>query len=340
MAGVAAYALCSIFGVAERWHSLAHQYEHYVDLDELPTAFLVTGIGFAWFAWRRWRDYARTANELCLANEELSRQFDRNQEIIADLRDARQKALDLDRAKTRFLAHMSHELRTPLNAIIGFSELMQMQAYEALGAENYATYTTSIQDSGHHLLDLINDLLDLSRIESGDLTPNATEVSIGSIADAASKMFVERAANKGIHLTCPQTQAGLFEANVDARMIRQVLINLLSNAIRHTPEGGAVEIAPYCNDDGTFGFTVTDNGDGMDIGVAKRIQTGFAEVENAMRREHHGAGLGLPLSRSIMEAHGGTLTLESVKGEGTRIALWLPANLAVRRSMQSTVRRA
>lgn len=324
-AGIAAFGVSAFFNLEEKWHQFAGVYDGLLHLEELPVAFLVAGIGFAWFAWRRWHDFEQAAEDRQQVNERLSEQLERNEQMIAQLRDARHKAVELDRAKTRFLAHMSHELRTPLNAIIGFSELMQLESFGPLGDKHYADYTNSIHESGHHLLELINDLLDLTRIESGDLTPHDATLPLGDVADTACKMLSDQATTANVFLCHTRTPAALLDVRMDGRMIRQVLINLIANAIRHTPAEGSIEITAFEKPDGHVGFTIADTGEGMEQGTMRRAQQGFAEVENAFRREHNGAGIGLPLSRAIMRSHGGELSISSTLGEGTTIEIVLPA---------------
>lgn len=327
--GVVAFAISSFYGLEARWHDFATRLGHQVHLEELPIAFMTAGVGFAWFAWRRWRDFEKAAGHRRTTNHALSEQLDRNQEIIAELSTARQKAMELDRAKTRFLAHMSHELRTPLNAIMGFSELMQHQVYGPLGDRQYEEYVSTIHESGQHLLDLINDLLDLTRIESGDMTPHREVCTMRDLGEGACKMLRDQAATAGIHLDQICLEAADVSVNVDRRMIRQILINLIANAIRHTSRMGHVTVTAIKTPHGEIGFSIADTGEGMDPQTVKRLDQGFAEVENAFRREHHGAGLGLPLSRAIAQAHGGSMIISSALGEGTTIDVLLPSDVIV-----------
>lgn len=328
-AGMAGFLVSAKYDLEARWHEVADQYEGHLHLDELPIAFFLAGFGFAWFAWRRWCDFQRAATQRRATNHALSEQLDRNQEIIAELSTARQKAMELDRAKTRFLAHMSHELRTPLNAIMGFSELMQHQVYGPLGDQQYEEYVSTIHESGQHLLELINDLLDLTRIESGDMTPHYEVCTMRDLGESACRMLRDQAADAGVHLNQICLDAAEISVNVDRRMIRQVLINLIANAIRHTSRTGHIEVTAIKTPSGEIGFSVSDTGEGMDPQTVRRLDQGFAEVENAFRREHHGAGLGLPLSRAIAKVHGGTMTISSALGEGTTVELLLPNDVIV-----------
>ncbi len=327
--GFVAFVVSASFRLEERWHHFVEEFGHDLYLEELPIAFAITGLGFTWFAWRRWHDFKKAAQDRRTTNHALAEQLDRNQEIIAELSTARQKAMELDRAKTRFLAHMSHELRTPLNAIMGFSELMQHQVCGPLGDRQYEEYVATIHESGQHLLELINDLLDLTRIESGDMTPHQEVCSMRDLGESACRMLRDQAAAEGVHLNHVCLDVADVSVNVDRRMIRQVLINLIANAIRHTPRTGRVTVTAIKTPQGDIGFAIADTGEGMDPQTVKRLDQGFAEVENAFRREHNGAGLGLPLSRAIAHAHGGSITISSVLGEGTTIEVLLPGDVIV-----------
>jgi len=323
--GVLAYIVSAVLEIGHGWHGFVSDTDLGMHLEELPIAMFAAGLGFAWFAWRRWTESEAAAREAREANEKVSRQLERNRKIITELQDARLRAEELDRAKTRFLAHMSHELRTPLNAIIGFSELMALETFGPHGDPHYGEYADCIHSSGQHLLDLINDLLDLTRIESGDLTPYDSMAELGTIADDACHMLHNRAAEAGVDLIHDPAAIANAPVCVDTRMIRQVLINLIANAIRHTGRGGTVHVTAFEGAAGGAGLRVADTGEGMDAATVKRVQSGFAEVKSALQREHDGAGIGLPLSRAIMQAHGGELVINSTPGKGTTVDVILPA---------------
>ncbi len=322
--GICTFAISAAFDLQEQWNAFAELHEDTLELDEMPLAFLIGGLGFGWFAWRRWHDFEKVARDRRAINRVLSEQLAHNQEIIGELNSARQRAIELDRAKTRFLSHMSHELRTPLNAIMGFSELMQHQVYGPLGHEQYDEYIASIHGSGHHLLEMINDLLDLTRIESGDYRPDREACTLGGLIDAALKIQNGRADKAGVHMDLVRSDASNTRVSVDRRMIRQVLVNLISNAIRHTPKSGHIELSAVELSNGAVALTVKDDGEGMDGEAVRRLERGFAEVENALCREHNGAGIGLPLSRAIAEAHGGSIRISSAPGRGTLVEVQLP----------------
>jgi len=326
--GLITFAIAALFNFEEHWHAFAVKYQEQFQFDALPFAMLAAGIVAAGFAWRRLRTYAQAAEEKHAVNNLLSAQLERNEKLIADLITARQNAVDLDRAKTRFLAHMSHELRTPLNAIVGFSELMQMETFGPVGHAHYADYVSSIHESGQQLSDMIGNLLDLARLETGDLTPKIERCTLGELADDASKILAVRAREAGIDLRHTATPQAAFEAHIDCGLIRHVLINLISNSIRHTPAGGFIEVKAIVKPSGMFGFAVADSGTGMDSDMATRATDGLGDVDTVLRRDHHGAGTGLPISRAILNAHGGKLEIDSAPGTGTRIEVLLPAECA------------
>jgi signal transduction histidine kinase len=232
------------------------------------------------------------------------------------------KADMASRSKSAFLAAMSHELRTPLNAIIGFSEVMSLQAFGPIGNAQYRGYALNIHDSGQHLLALINDILDISRLEAGkaDLFEEAIDVEA---VIAESLRMVERQAADGYVALAVFVPAELPRMRADERRLKQVLINLLSNAVKFTPEGGSVTVeAGLCTQG--LAIAVKDTGIGIapeDIG---RAFENFSQIDSSIARHREGAGLGLPLARQLMELHGGTLALESTPGEGTTVTAILP----------------
>jgi PAS domain S-box-containing protein len=242
----------------------------------------------------------------------------------ADLTQAKRIADQANRAKSAFLANMSHELRTPLNAINGFSEVMVKELHGPLGAKLYADYADNILSAGQHLLNLISDILDISVVEAGDLLLTESDHCPASLVSACLQDHVKPAAEKGIALR-NAVPADLPLLRCDAYRIRQVLQNLLSNAIKFTPPDGTVEIAAHVSASGGLIMTVTDTGIGMtdtDIQVAL---TNFGQVQNVFARSEGGTGLGLPLARALVEAHGGRLSVASVPDRGTTITLDLPA---------------
>jgi PAS domain S-box-containing protein len=235
---------------------------------------------------------------------------------------ARQTAEAANRAKTEFLANMSHELRTPLNAVIGFAEMIKGEVFGPLGAPQYVEYSTDIFNSGTHLLEVINDVLDMSKIEAGELEPNESPFSFGRIVETALKMLAERAEKGEITLKA-DIPNDLPDIMADERMIKQVLLNLLSNAVKFTPEGGTVKLVARAGQNG-FVFSVSDTGIGIPADKMEIILQPFGQADSRLERAYEGTGLGLPLVKSMTELHQGTFAIVSKEGEGTTATVTLP----------------
>ncbi|MGC2855003.1 ATP-binding protein [Novispirillum sp. DQ9] len=247
------------------------------------------------------------------------------------LRDAVEEARLADRVKSEFLANMSHELRTPLNAIIGFSEVMTCAMFGPLGDARYATYAQDIHASGRHLLAVISDILDLSRIEAGELRLDHAPLDLSVLAADALRMVAPRAAEKRVVLVnrlSEEEAAGLPAMTGDSLRLKQVLLNLLSNAVKFTPAGGTVAVGHAVPGDGTIHLTVTDSGIGMSAEDLAVAMAPFGQVQSAFSRQYQGTGLGLPIAARLVEAHGGRLELSSVPGSGTTAAVVLPTAAA------------
>ncbi|HLI20341.1 MAG TPA: PAS-domain containing protein [Stellaceae bacterium] len=245
----------------------------------------------------------------------------------ADLRRAKEEAELASRTKTEFLANMSHELRTPLNAVIGFAEIMHGEVFGPLGDGRYHDYAADIRDSGQHLLNLINDLLDVSKIEFGKVELTEEAVDVASIIDSCMRLMRDRADQAGLELTA-HTPADTLYLHADARRLKQVLLNLMSNAVKFTPAGGKVTVRATVEPDGVK-IAVSDTGIGIAThDLAKALQP-FGQIDSRMTRKYQGTGLGLPLTKSLIELHGGTLKLESAVGRGTTATLWLPPSRIV-----------
>ena len=242
-----------------------------------------------------------------------------------NLRRATEAAELANRAKTKFLANMSHELRTPLNAIIGFSEIMREEMFGPVGTEVYKNYAADIHDSGRHLLSVIDDILDISKIEAGRYTLEESELDLSEVIAWSIELTRPKAQEKRLTIrreVPPQTPHFLG----DQRALRQILLNLLSNAIKFTPEDGAVHVGLEEAPEGGLTLYVRDNGAGIPSEKLKEVMEPFAQVGDTTSREHGGTGLGLSITRSLAEMHGGSLTLESELGRGTRVAVNLPAS--------------
>jgi two-component system cell cycle sensor histidine kinase PleC len=237
---------------------------------------------------------------------------------------ARQQAEEASLSKTRFLANMSHELRTPLNAIIGFAEVIQKQLMGPMGNARYVEYVDDILSSGQHLLSLINNILDMSKIESGSwrIQPEMTDPV--EIMDASLRTFRERAEGRGVFMTMT-VDARLFEGFVDRQALRQILLNLISNAVKFTPPGGRIEIGAQPLDDGGFAIWVTDTGIGIAPEHIPVVLAPFGQVENDLTRQYEGTGLGLPLVKSLVEMHHGRFEIHSALNKGTTIRAEFPS---------------
>jgi two-component system, cell cycle sensor histidine kinase PleC len=235
----------------------------------------------------------------------------------------KERAEAASRTKSQFLANMSHELRTPLNAVLGFSEILKTEAFGPLGAKRYKEYADDIHASGHHLLSLINDILDMSKIEAGKYRLHKEKEALASIIGAVGRMMRGRAAEADLVLQVELPDPALV-VNVDVRAIKQVLINLLANAITFTPAGGRVRLGVRVHDDGVAMY-VADNGIGIPEEELPRLLRPFEQIDGADRRGREGTGLGLALSNALVELYSGTLTLESQIGIGTTVTVRLPA---------------
>jgi signal transduction histidine kinase len=253
-----------------------------------------------------------------LASAITRAEMSREEALVA--RDAAEKA---NRAKSMFLANMSHELRTPLNAVIGFSEVMHAEMFGPLGDAHYSEYTGMIQGAGRHLLELINDILDMSKIEAGKFEIQRETVGIGSLLQDCVEMMRERADAAGISLS-EEVPAHPVWAHADRKAIKQILFNLLSNAIKFTPRGGKV-LAKAALFDGAVILSVSDTGVGIPADQLSRLGNPFVQLRNHAGTSHVGTGLGLALVRSLVEMHHGTFQIESVEGVGTTVTVRISA---------------
>jgi signal transduction histidine kinase len=245
------------------------------------------------------------------------------------LRAEKDQAELANRGKSEFIATMSHELRTPLNAIIGFSEIMEQELLGPLGSAMYKEYSRDILESGKHLLSIINDVLDISKVEAGKLQLNEDEVDLAVVVAAVLRLVRERAEAAGVAISSDLDSA-LPTIRADERLLKQILSNLMSNAIKFTPKGGSAIIIARMVTDGIV-LSVKDTGIGMTAEQIPRAMERFGQVDNSLSRRFEGTGLGLPLVKAFTELHGGTFAIESEFGVGTTAIVRLPASRIVQR---------
>jgi len=230
-----------------------------------------------------------------------------------------------NRAKTEFLANMSHELRTPLNAIIGFSEVIQNEIMgKAQNNPRYVDYARDIRQAGTHLLGVINDILDIAKIEAGQLDLREDVFETGEALDACVKMLADQANESGLQLL-REGPDRLLSLWGDEKKFKQIVINLLSNAVKFTPEGGKVTLTAEIEGDGSLKLTVSDTGVGIAADDLEKAMVPFSQVDSAYCRRHEGTGLGLPISRALAELHGGSLVMESELDVGTTVIVRFPS---------------
>ncbi|WP_052741726.1 PAS domain-containing sensor histidine kinase [Kiloniella litopenaei] len=264
-------------------------------------------------------------DEMSQANEQLATVAKAMKKSHADALKAQVLAEQANRSKSEFLAMMSHELRTPLNAIIGFSSMMTEKIFGAIGNERYEEYPTLIHESGQHLLAIINDILDLAKVEAGKMDLDREKICVADIVEESARLMKGLAVTRGVTISIKteKEDATIF---ADSRMTKQMIVNLLSNACKYTPEGGDIELFFKQDDKNRKIIGVKDTGVGMnkaDLGLA---MLPFHQVGDVSTNTENGTGLGLPLVRSFMELHGGTLEIESEPGKGTCACLCFSAD--------------
>ncbi len=250
-----------------------------------------------------------------------------------ELRMAKEEAETASRSKSEFLANTSHELRTPLNAIIGFADLLAGQKFGPLGNPRYVNYAVDIRDSGEHLLELINDVLDLSKVEYGKLELQEEPLDIVAAAESCLRLIRPRAEAAQVALAA-ELPPGLPALRGDDRRLKQILLNLLSNAVKFTPAGGSVVLRARADAEG-FHLSVADTGIGIAAADLAKALSPFGQVDSRLARRYPGTGLGLPLTKAMVELHGGRLRIDSRVGLGTTVTVSLPPQRLLARPVET-----
>jgi signal transduction histidine kinase len=277
-------------------------------------SLMVLGL-LAWFVYRAVRQEEIWRGVLVERETRLSSQ-------AIDLAAARDAAEMASRVRGEFLANMSHELRTPLNAVLGFSEILEKELFGPLGDPRYREFASDIYNSGKHLLDVVGNILDLTKVDAGKLELDEREVDMVEVMQVCGRLVTETARSAGIALDIrlPKHPVALL---ADPTRLRQILLNLLSNAIKFTPKGGVTVSGEMV--ERAFVLTVGDTGIGMTAQEAEQAMQPFRQIDSSLSRRYQGTGLGLPLTKSLVELHGGEMTVESVVGVGTTVRAVLPS---------------
>jgi two-component system, cell cycle sensor histidine kinase PleC len=262
-----------------------------------------------------------TVADLRSSQHALERQTEQLAYLAEKYAEQKDRAEEANQAKSEFLANMSHELRTPLNAIIGFSEIMESGMFGPLGASKYHEYCRDIRDSGNYLLDVINDILDMSKIEAGRTTLDFQDVDLAQIIADAVRVLSARAAEKRLEIKLEAAPAIRLKA--DRRALKQVALNLLSNAVKFTPEGGRVTVRARTVGD-VVTLAIEDTGIGIPKEALKNLGRPFEQVESQLTKSHKGSGLGLAIAKSLTDLHGGSMRIRSTQGVGTIVLVRLP----------------
>jgi len=269
-----------------------------------------------------------TIADLRASQEILESQAQQLADLAEKYAEEKTRAEEANQAKSKFLANMSHELRTPLNAIIGFSEIMEACLFGPLGAEKYSEYCSDIRESGKYLLDVINDILDMSKIEAGRIRLDLEDLELERMLADAMRVISARAQEKRLTVTSEIGADIRFTA--DRRAIKQIMLNLLSNAVKFTPEGGRVSVRGRISDDSVL-IVIEDTGIGIPHDALQKLGRPFEQVESQLTKRHQGSGLGLAIAKSLTELHGGAMRIRSTTNVGTTVTLRLPLHAKVER---------
>lgn len=322
MASEGTYRAVSEYGGEERVY-------HYQTLATHPI-IVVASLGRAEIL-APWRSRIRITGALAalafvgalVATWLLHRQAKRLRRERQDAQLARQIAEHASRSKSEFLAHMSHELRTPMNAVIGFAEMMEKEVFGPVGSPKYREYLHDIATSGQHLLHVVNNILDLAKVEAGKWEMEDGDVDVRELCESTMQIVRERARSAGVALAC-DASAPHAVIRGDRRLLRQIVVNLLINGIKFTERGGSVAVGWDRIADGSLALIVRDTGVGMTEEDCRRVLEPFGRGSAELARARHDTGLGLTICRQFAEMHGGRLELESAPGKGTAVSVILP----------------
>jgi two-component system cell cycle sensor histidine kinase PleC len=262
-----------------------------------------------------------TVIDLKRSQAALERQTNELADLAEKYQREKTRAEEANQTKSKFLANMSHELRTPLNAIIGFSEIMGSGMFGELGSEKYQEYCHDILTSGHYLLEVINDILDMSKIEAGRMKLDMEELDLAQTLSESLRVVAGRAQDKNLALDADIAKS--ISVVADRRATKQIIVNLLSNAVKFTPDGGKVIVRSRVLDD-RIQLMIADTGIGIPPQSLARLGRPFEQVESQLTKTYHGSGLGLAIARSLTNLHGGSMRLRSKLGTGTVVCVSLP----------------
>ena len=274
--------------------------------------------------WLELREERMPEGSTFLVNTDITERRAAEEAMLAIMKEAE----IANRTKSEFLANMSHELRTPLNAIIGFSEIIKDETFGPVGSTKYRDYAADINESGQHLLALINSILDLSKVESGADELHEENIDISKIANAVLKLVMGLARTGNVELELDVSD-DIAVLQADERKVKQILLNLLSNAIKFTPDGGKVTLKIWSRAESGYVFQVIDTGIGIAFEDIPKALAAFQQIDSGLNRRHEGTGLGLSLTKSLIEMHGGYLDLQSEVGVGTTVTVRFPAERIV-----------
>jgi signal transduction histidine kinase len=301
----------------------------------------LASLGGAWTVWlvRRNRDLACRNDALSrigteawavatMAQEELQQAHSRYEEIVEDLKASRDEAIAANHARAMFVAGMSHELRTPLNAVIGFSEVLELELFGSLGSVRNREYVRDIRESGQHLLSMINDILDMAKIDAGKMELHESTIELAHVINGCCRIMRTRAEDARVELTMEVPEDRPLYVQADEVRLKQIMFNLLSNAIKFTRAGGRIVVSARETDSGEVAITVQDTGIGIRAEHVALAFEPFRQVDDSLTRQVGGTGLGLPLCKALVEMHGGRLKLVSQEGEGTAVTVTLPTLVA------------